>query len=73
MPKNYTKKVTKRMRPEFRKLAKDMTCESLAEFLGATVSNVWAMRARGYLSGKYADRAEERSGGDYKARLLMKR
>ncbi len=75
MPKNITTKVTKRMRPEFRRLMKDYNndCKSVAKFLETTQSNVWAMRSRGHMSEEMAYRAGLWSLGEYDSDLLSKR
>ncbi len=68
---DYTKP---NIRPEFRKMIKNCkTVSSLADFLSCTSENVRVQIHRGYLSLKFAERAERRSGGKYKERLLVKK
>jgi len=67
-------KFTTDIRPEFRRLLKEMrTLKGCADFLGTTWQNVAVMKGRGYLGVKHALKAEAMSFSDYKARLLAKR
>lgn len=67
-------KLSKKIRPEFRKLIKAFkNWDDLAEYLSTSANNMAAMKKRGYMSVVLAHKAEELSEGKYTARLLAKR
>lgn len=67
-------KITKTMRPELRRLTKDMkTGDAIAKMLGVKRDHWYVMKCRGWLSIDAALRAEKNSNGKYRARLLCQR